>query len=78
MDACTWCSEVFGVTGQLVGYIGVIGGWAYVCSNLGEVRGTGYGDGDRQMVHFLGVVMAPLHIVWIGVTGVSPSVGLRG
>jgi hypothetical protein len=30
------------------------------------------------VVHFLGVVVAPLHIVWIGVAGFSHSVGLRG
>ncbi len=70
--------KYLGFTGWFVGYIGAIGGWAYVCSILGEVRGTRYGDGDRQVVHFLGVAVAPLHIVWIGVAGFSHFVGLRG
>ncbi len=67
-----------GFTGRFVGYYGAIGGWAYVCSILGEIRITGYGDGGGQVVHFLGVVVAPLHIIWIGVAGFSYSVGLRG
>ena len=80
---CGWMlvhgvQRYLGFTGRFVGYISVVGGWTYVCSILGEVRGTGYGDGDGQVVHFLGVVVAPLHIVWIGVVGFFHSVGLRG
>jgi len=67
-----------GFTGRFVGYIGAIEGWACVCSILDEVRITGYRDGGGKVVHFLGVVVAPLRFVWIGVAGFSHSVGLVG
>ncbi len=71
-----------GIWGLLVGLLVTLvlseDGPTFALFVLGEVRGTGYGDGGRRVVHFLGVVVAPLHIVWIGVAGFSHSVGLRG
>ena len=67
-----------GFTARIVGCIGDVGGWAYVCSVLREARGTGYGDEDGQVLPFLGKGVTPLHIIWIGVAGFSHSVSLRG
>ena len=72
-----------GIWGLLVGLLVTLmvlseDGSTFALFSVRFIRGTGYGDGDRHVVHFLGAVVAPLHIVWIGVAGFSHSVGFRG
>ena len=79
VDGCL-CMVLRGIWGLLVGLLVTMvlsedGPTFALFSVRFEVQIRRWG---RQVVHFLGVVVAPLHIVWIGVAGFSHSVGLRG